>query len=98
MTLRMMLVCGLGAAALAGCKPEGGTGGDGQRAAVRSEAYCHRADMAAALRQTVLVIDERAVKAAEPAEMRTVNAKLFELVMGLGDPVAGLESGAMAPR
>lgn len=98
MTLRMMLVCGLGAAALVGCKPEGGTGGDGQRAAVRSEAYCHRADMAAALRQTVLVIDERAVKAAEPAEMRTVNAKLFELVMGLGDPVAGLESGAMAPR
>lgn len=96
--LRMMLVCGLGAAALAGCKPEAGAGTGGPRSAVRSEAYCHRSDMSAALRQTVLVIDERAVKAAKPAEMRTVNAKLFELVMGLGDPVAGLESGAMAPR
>ncbi|MDP3800610.1 hypothetical protein [Brevundimonas sp.] len=73
----------------------GGTGDLGQP--VRLDDWCRRDGLDEALRQTAVVIDERAVRPGQGAELRTANPELFALVTGLADAGAG-QVGALAPR
>lgn len=64
---------------------------------VTADAWCEREGLASALRQTVVLIDERAIVPAEAGQFRTVNAALYEAVSSLAG-AGGVTSGAMAPR
>jgi hypothetical protein len=84
---------------LSGCGSEPHTGGGGSSSlnAVTADQWCEREGLARALRQTVILIDERAISPGIGAEFRTANSALFEAVNALGSAGA-VASGAMAPR
>ena len=89
---------GLAAAALAlaACDPERPPR---IGAVVLQEAWCSRPGLPSPLRQTVVVIDDRAVRRVEnPSEFRTANADLFRLVSSLGGVSDAVRGGLLAPR
>lgn len=91
--------CALLGGTLAGC---GGDGADetkvrGVRAAVTEEAWCEREGLTPALRQTIVLIDERAIRPGKGAAFRTANPVLFDTINALGS-AEGVTTGAMAPR
>lgn len=98
--LVMIAACTALAPLLGGCPPgttgAGGVSGDG---AVVREEFCNWRDLPAALRQTVVVIDERSLAPAQEGQpIRASNPQLFDLLSGLGNPSIAIRSGAMAAR
>lgn len=63
------------------------------------EAACDLQGFQRPLRQSVIVVDERALtKSPDVAQLREANQALFDLVMNLGTPSRSLPTGVMAPR
>lgn len=90
-------------AALAGLVMLSGCGEDevaapAGQASVKLDAFCTMGGLAPALRETLLVIDQTAVKPSKPETFRTENSELFAVIHGLADAERALGSGAMAPR
>ena len=85
---------------LAGCKRETGAPiTSGHEEVARSEGSCEVKGFQKPLRQSVILVDERAVnKATDRAQLRAGNAELFNLVLALGTPSQSLPTGVMAPR
>lgn len=66
---------------------------------VLQEAWCARPGLTAPLRQTAVVIDDRAVRRVEdPAAFRAANADLFRLVTSLSGAADAVRGGLLAPR
>lgn len=65
---------------------------------VKFDEFCTMPGLSPALRQTLLVIDQSAVKPSKPETFRSENATLLALATGLGDAQRATSSGAMAPR
>jgi hypothetical protein len=65
--------------------------------AVTADQWCQRDGLSSALRQTVVLIDERAIVPGVGAAFRTENPALFEAVSALSGQAA-VTSGTMAPR
>lgn len=85
--------------ALVGCGPDDDeTGGKGVSRAALNEVWCTRDGLEQPLRQTIFVVDERALTPGTGAEFRTGNARLFEALNAVASPVEGVNSGVMAPR
>lgn len=82
---------------LTGCGETESTDPKAQTSA-KLEAFCDMNGLAPEIRETLLVVDQTAVKPSDPQTFRTVNAELFELVIGLADADRAISSGAMAPR
>lgn len=99
--MRPLILAALFTVLVAGCKDEGAetdrTRGGPQRATL-DEAWCNREGLTPALRQTVFLVDERALVPGTGAAFRTANARLFEAVNTLVSPTQGQASGVMAPR
>lgn len=69
-----------------------------EKVEARVEEACKLPGLTPALRETTILIDRSAIDPAEPSTFRQVNARLFDIVTGLGTAQRALESGAMAPR
>lgn len=86
--------------ALAAC--DGGadqhTGGGG-RGPIRAEAACDLDKLPQPLRQTLILVDERAIhKAADGIEFAKTDTAFRDLVLSIADPLKAVASGATAPR
>ncbi|MBL0947484.1 hypothetical protein [Brevundimonas sp.] len=99
--MRHVMFAALVALLIAGCKGDGaatGAPGGGTHRAILDEAWCNREGLTPALRQTVFLVDERALVPGKGAAFRTANPKLFEAMNTLASPSQGQASGIMAPR
>ena len=71
----------------------------GPAGTLRAEAYCTRDGLAPSLRHTFILLDERAVSAAQtPADFVASNAELRDAVLAIAGPDRALSSGAAAAR
>ena len=99
--MRPIMTVAFAALLLAGCREGGretGVSPPAPSPATLSEGWCNREGLKPALRQTILLVDERALVPGKGAVFRTQNGKLFEVVNTLASPTQGLTSGVMAPR
>ncbi|TKV41564.1 hypothetical protein A0U87_20620 [Sphingobium sp. MP9-4] len=84
-------------AAISACGSEPGITGS-ETKNVKLEEFCATPGLAPAVRETLLVIDQSAVKPGKPETFRTDNAELFKLITGLAAADQAISSGVMAAR
>jgi hypothetical protein len=79
-----------------GSDPSSSTGsGDGL---IRAEAACDLKGLVAPLRQTVILVDARAIHKVKDAAEFAKNVDFRDLVLSIADPVKAVDSGTTAPR
>jgi hypothetical protein len=95
--MRRFLIAAV-AVLLSGCGGSTPSAVGSSNEAVKLDAFCTMPGLKPALRDTVLVIDQNAVKPSKPETFKTENPDLFAAVIGLVDADRAVGSGAMAPR
>lgn len=101
MRIRHFSMLAAACAALSGALAACGSGGEGDppraSATVTAEQWCEREGLTSALRQTIVLIDERAIHPGKGVAFRTANPVLYQTVGALVS-AESLATGAMAPR
>lgn len=92
--LMVLFAAGCGSDSAVAPSPVGASGGQ-----LRMETYCAVEGLSPALRQTFVVVEERALEpVAQAEEFAQKNQAVRDAVMAFADPVSALEAGRVAAR